>query len=81
MKKIESDKSTELVEYYEAKLKKLFSIRKQLKDYLKQENTKIQEVVVCDDMLVEYPYYIRTKKGGGKYWKAALKFYIKPEEL
>ncbi|MEC1261018.1 hypothetical protein P9D34_11245 [Bacillus swezeyi] len=64
MKKIESDKSTELVEYYESNLKKLFSIRKQLKDYLKQENTKIQEVVVCDDMFVEYPYYIRTKKGG-----------------
>lgn len=46
MKKVESDKSTELVEYHEAKLKKVFSLRKQLKDYLKQENTKIQEVVV-----------------------------------
>ncbi|MFT0801059.1 hypothetical protein VSK91_06335 [Bacillus swezeyi] len=44
MKKIESDKSTELVEYYEAKLKKLFSIRKQLKDYLKQEKQKFKKL-------------------------------------
>ncbi|MES9689890.1 hypothetical protein ABWK31_21020, partial [Bacillus sp. JJ353] len=61
LKKAESNKEPELVEYYEGKLKKPFSIKKGLKDYLRKENTKIQEVVVCDDMFVEYPYYIRTK--------------------
>ena len=82
MKKAESDKSKELIEYYEDKLNKLFSIRKQLNNYLRKENTKIQEVVVCDDMFVEYPYYIRTEEGGIKegaerYWKAALKLHMK----
>ncbi|MDI3412495.1 hypothetical protein QKW52_28905 [Bacillus sonorensis] len=66
MKKAESDKSKELIEYYEDKLNKLFSIRKQLNNYLRKENTKIQEVVVCDDMFEEYPYYIRTEEGGIK---------------
>lgn len=80
--KAESNKEPELVEYYEGKLKKLFSIRKELNDYLKKENTKIQEFVVCDDMFVEYPYYIRTKEGGikegeARYWKAALKLHMK----
>ncbi|GIN67527.1 MULTISPECIES: hypothetical protein [Bacillus] len=82
MMKTESDKDQEIVEYYEGKLKKLFSIRKELNDFLRKENTKIQEVVVCDDMFVKYPYYTRTKEGGikegeARYWKAALKLHMK----
>ncbi|WP_270574380.1 hypothetical protein [Bacillus glycinifermentans] len=82
LKKAESNKDQELVEYYETMLKKLFSIRRELNDYLRKENTKIQEVVVCDDMFVEYPYYIRTKEGGikegaARYWKAVLKLHMK----
>ncbi|WFA07076.1 hypothetical protein [Bacillus sp. HSf4] len=81
MKKAE-DKDKKLVEYYEDRLKKLFLTRKQLNDYLRKKNTKIQEVVICDDMFVEYPYYIKTKEGGIKeggtrYWKAALKLHMK----
>lgn len=49
MKKAESDKSAELSNIMRIN----FSIRKQLNDYLRKENTKIQEVVVCDDMFVE----------------------------
>ncbi|ATH91562.1 hypothetical protein [Bacillus glycinifermentans] len=82
LKKAKPNKDRELIEYYEVKLKKLFSTRKQLNDYLRKENTKVQEVVVCDDMFVEYPYYIRTKEGGikegeARYWKAALKLHMK----
>ncbi|MED2945501.1 hypothetical protein P4284_09645 [Bacillus swezeyi] len=80
--KAESDQNSGLVDYYEGKLKILFGLRKQINDYLRKENTKIQEVLIRDDMFVEYPYYIRTKEGGikegeARYWKAALKLHMK----
>ncbi|MED1741413.1 hypothetical protein P4U97_18235 [Bacillus swezeyi] len=80
--KAESDQNSELMGYFENKLKKLLSMRKNINSYLKNENTKIHEVVICDDMFVEYPYYIKTKEGGikegiSRYWKAALKLHMK----
>lgn len=80
--KAELIKNKKLIGYYESKLKKLLSMRKRINSYLKNENTKIQEVVICDDMFVEYPYYIRTEEGGikegtSRYWKAALKLHMK----
>ncbi|TWK28422.1 hypothetical protein CHCC20372_1057 [Bacillus paralicheniformis] len=30
---------------------------------MKNENTKIQEAVICDDMFVEYPYYKNQRRG------------------
>ncbi|MGG1488788.1 hypothetical protein ACTXHK_02550 [Bacillus licheniformis] len=80
--KAESIENKKIIGYYENKLKKLLSMRKHINSYLKNENTKIQEVVICDDMFVEYPYYIKTEEGGikegnSRYWKAALKLHMK----
>ncbi|KAA6452739.1 hypothetical protein [Bacillus swezeyi] len=80
--KAESNQNSGLVDYYEGKLKKLLSMRKHINSFLKDEKTKIHEVVICDDMFVEYPYYIKTKEGGikegsSRYWRAALKLHIK----
>ncbi|MDA7027888.1 hypothetical protein PJ311_15030 [Bacillus sp. CLL-7-23] len=80
--KNDSSQNMKLANDYKEKLKKLFLLRKQLSDYLRKEHVKIQEVVVCDDMFVEYPYYIKTAEGGikqgtSRYWKAALKLHMK----
>ncbi|MEC0341961.1 MULTISPECIES: hypothetical protein [Bacillus] len=72
----------EQIDLYKLKLKELLTERKELNSYLRQRKTKIQEVIICDDMFVEYPYYLKTKEGGIKqgtmrYWKAALKLHMK----
>ncbi|NPC92888.1 hypothetical protein HOO54_11785 [Bacillus sp. WMMC1349] len=82
MGKDDSSQNMQLINDFEEKLKKLFLLRKQLNDYLRKEHVKIQDVVVCDDMFVEYPYYIKTEEGGikqgiSRYWKAALKLHMK----
>ncbi|MEC1657244.1 hypothetical protein P9D81_20560 [Bacillus haynesii] len=80
--KAEASGNKKIEEHYQLKLQELFVQRKKLNDYLRKENVKIQDVVVCDDMFVKYPYYIRSKEGGIKegeamYWKAALKLHMK----
>ncbi|WP_307891776.1 hypothetical protein [Bacillus swezeyi] len=79
--KAESNQNNGLIDYYEGKLKKLMLLRKQTNDYLRKQNTKIQETVTSDDMFVEYHYYIKTEEGGikegrSRYWKEALKLYM-----
>ena len=80
--KVDSIEDKKTSGYYESKLKKLLLMRKRINSYLKNEKTKIQEAVICDDLFVEYPYYIKTKEGGikegtSRYWKAALKLHMK----
>ncbi|WP_232252088.1 hypothetical protein [Bacillus licheniformis] len=52
----------ELVDRYESHLKTLLSERKELKHLLAAASHENYEVVILDDMFVEYPYHVSTKK-------------------
>lgn len=55
--------------------------RKQVNDYLRQNNVKVFDAEEVDDMFVEYKFYQKVeggyKEGNQRYWKAALKYSLK----